>query len=109
MGSTDAGPEACRQSLTAGEDNRDLRAGRSEWGRWGGEGFAFVIQSVSSDAIGCGASGIGFADDTWRGCSSGIRSSLAIEFDSYFNVTSYELNGRRDNPNVTVAYNYDYV
>jgi hypothetical protein len=45
-------------------------------GKSGGEGFAFVLQGESPDAIGDGGGGLGYA---------GIADHLAIEFDTFCN------------------------
>eukprot|EP00299_Pterocystis_sp_00344_P011808 c5573_g1_i2.p1 GENE.c5573_g1_i2~~c5573_g1_i2.p1 ORF type:complete len:516 (-),score=120.30 c5573_g1_i2:19-1524(-) len=76
--------------------------------RWGGEGFAFVIQSSvnGTAAIGCPDTGVGFATDTYRNCNNHIGNSLAIEFDSYFNVTKFELRSRHDHVNTSFSYTY---
>lgn len=50
----------------------------------GADGFAFVIQSPGTGAIGNGGGQIGYASDT-DGNPLGIPNSLAIEFDTYKN------------------------
>lgn len=53
--------------------------------RVGGEGFAFVMQSVGLDAAGCAGTGVGYAGAT--GCArSGLARSLAIQFDTHHNA-----------------------
>ena len=47
----------------------------------GGDGFAFVVQHQSPTALGEGGGGLGYA---------GIRNSLAVEFDTYYNPEAGE-------------------
>lgn len=51
-----------------------------------GEGLAFVLHTSrdGAAALGCGGNAMGFARRD--GCTNGIQSSLAIEFDSRYNI-----------------------
>lgn len=51
---------------------------RDEIGATGGDGFAFVVRGLSSAAIGGKGAGLGY---------HGITHSLAVEFDSYLNLS----------------------
>jgi peptide-N4-(N-acetyl-beta-glucosaminyl)asparagine amidase len=54
-----------------------------QFGTGGADGFAFVIQNAGLDALGAFGDGIGY---------HGIPSSLAVEFDSYFNASRSDPN-----------------
>ena len=67
----------------------------------GGDGIAFVLQSVGTNALGGVGSGIGY---------SGISPSLAVEYDTYqnngepaFDHIAVQLNGVLDNSGVQAA------
>ena len=42
----------------------------------GADGFAFVVQNISQDSLGTAGSGMGY---------DGLKNSLAVEFDTYWN------------------------
>ena len=53
-------------------------------GRVGGEGLAFVLQSVGVQAAGCIGRGVGYASTTTSECpTGGIPNSIAIQFDTH--------------------------
>lgn len=53
---------------------------------YGGDGFAFVIQSVSPSALGAGGPALGYGGQIESGISvGGIPNSIAVEFDTYQN------------------------
>merc|ERR1712048_1109345 len=62
------------------------------YGKIGGEGMAFVLHADprGPDATGCPGTGLGFASNEALNCSDHIVNSLALEFDSFFNVTEVE-------------------
>jgi hypothetical protein len=76
-----------------------------------GDGFAFVIQSNNAQSIGCGGAGLGFANDASQDCTSGIRNSFAVEFDTWHNPELHDINLRgvgvsHLNASVTPRYNF---
>lgn len=77
-----------------------------------GDGFAFVIQSNTAQSIGCGGAGLGFANDASQGCTSGIRNSFAIEFDTWHNPELHDINLRGvgvSQLNATATPRYNFV
>jgi hypothetical protein len=77
-----------------------------------GDGFAFVIQGTSPDVIGCGGHAMGFASDPANKCTSGIKNSLAVEFDTWHNPELRDINIRGAGTvqvNATTVPRYNYV
>jgi hypothetical protein len=79
-----------------------------EIGKVGGEGFAFIIHNDARalNASGCSGTGIGFA--AAPGCTERIERSVAIEFDSFFNVQKVKLNWFVHSLNASTIVEYDY-
>lgn len=81
-----------------------------------GDGFAFVIRSASggsnaTDAIGCGGSAMGFADNDVDGCT-GLDHSFVVEFDTWHNPELRDINIRgigMVDVNATTVPRFNYI
>lgn len=57
---------------------------------FGADGFAFIVQNVSSTALGVGGSSLGFMD---IGDGPGLDNFLAVEFDTHNSGITFDTNG----------------
>ena len=94
---TDLHQDVCNKS-----DGRD--------GKIGGEGFTFIVHNDPNglDAHGCGAKGLGFAHNSDASCLDRIVNSVAIEFDSFFNVRTVKLQEDIHSIHASTLVEYDY-
>ena len=68
-------------------DERPVVRAQEPQDRVGGEGFAFVLQAMGTEAAGCEGRGVGYASTTWQECErGGIHKSIAIQFDTHHHV-----------------------